>query len=127
MRRPGDKRYLNARGVTYELTVDDRGLWIDNEGGVWAFADDDASTDPIIRCGVGLLSLPASHPLTRACKPHDFKYSSPEYQWFHTRSEAEADLERDAKTVRWWGWTAPILKFLAHTFGGSKWENERTR
>lgn len=79
-----------------EVFLDDDGRWKDITGTVWGFPDDTASVDKVVRLGVGWLSLPMDHPLTRAAIAHDAAFSNPEYQRNHTRSEVDREFLRQA-------------------------------
>jgi len=103
--------------------------WYDDYGCLWAIEDDAKGADPVVRCGVGFASLPASHPLTDACRRHDYAYSSPTYQLFHTRKEADDFLYLQIKMVgkgHWYRILATPFYRLVRTFGWKFWENEKT-
>lgn len=122
----GDKRTIY--GV--EVTEGEDGLYRDALGTIYALADDSSSVDDTVRCGVGIASLPADSELTAACAPHDFKTSSPAYQRFHNRSEAEADLRRDLGLVatRWYNrLLAPVLATISSATSWKFWEWAKTR
>lgn len=124
-------KYFNFKGTTYVISKHEDGLWRDAWGCIYALAEDENSVDNIDRCGIGFLSLPINHPANAGCSPHDYKYSSPAYQLFHTRAEADADLERD-ETLLGFPVLGKVFRFLAKTFGGFKgklrlWENDKTR
>lgn len=91
-----------------------------------ALTDDAASVDPVNRCGIGIFSLSEDHPLTAACQPHDYAYSSPAYQLFHTREEADEMLEKLASQINGWSFLAKPFKWISRLFGASKWENNST-
>ena len=119
-------RFLHFKGQIWVIEKYQDGLWRDKWGTVYAVAEDTASVDNIDRCGIGWFSLPEKHPLTDACRPHDFMYSSPAFQMFHTREEADRAL--------WWyckilGFptTGKIFRWISDKLGGSKWENSETR
>ena len=121
-------RYMvSKRFGVIELQMGTDGLYRDDSGTVWAIADYD-SVDKVNRCGVGILSLPTTNPLTPACKVHDYMYSSKAYQVFHTRREADRYLEmlvRQEKSL--WRKAAGLMRRLAGWFGEALWENERTK
>ncbi len=122
-------KYVVANGVIHPLFLRIDGLYADSSGTIWALSESKTSADVIDRCGVGDLSLSPNHPLTAARKVHDFMYSSPAYQVFHTRKEADEELERLANLVdfgRYSFWAKP-LKWLSRLFGGKFWENNKTR
>lgn len=119
------KRSIIFRGEVIELSQGVDGLLRSKEGTVFAFREESKSVDEIDRCGIGILSLPADHILTDACRPHDYMYSSPAYQTFHTRAEADAELERLAHLIG--SSSGPALKYISKTVGGYFWENDATR
>ena len=97
---------------------------------MYALADDSRTLDPKVRCGVAPFALPESDEWTDACRPHDYAYSSPAYQTFNERSEADDKLELDLKLLS----KGPIRRFLsplaaglARVFGWLFWENPGTR
>ena len=105
------------------------GLWRDADGTIYALEDDRASVDPRNVCGVGPVSLPEDSPLNEACRPHDYEYSSPAYQAFHTREEADEDLRKNLELLsqgHWYHFVAYPFYWLARTFGGTFWENNMT-
>lgn len=126
-------KYIKFEGQIITVTqsaVD--GLWRSDDGTIWAYIDAASMNDPVSACGVGL-DLPNwtgwMRKLNEACGPHDFKYSSPAYQAFHTRSEADADLLRDTHEMADGAWWAPIgtaFAWIARKFGGKFWENRST-
>jgi hypothetical protein len=113
------------------------GLWRSSDGSIWAFADDTFSLDRKVRPGVGFFSWrkwwPWYNELTDAVRTHDYVYSSPAYQAFNTRQEADALLESHvnamADTINSTGLRilAKPFRKLAEWFGGKYWENETTR
>lgn len=124
-------RYLLFKGEIIPLYLDLlRNLWIDKDGTTYAFAENANSTDPIARCGINMLSFPTGSPLDDACKAHDFKYSSPTYQFYHIRAEADAALLRDLKQVSrgslYYIFATPFY-YIARLLGGKYWENKDTR
>lgn len=119
------KRYLVYKGSVFEVTKRDDGLWYDQFGTVIALAEDKNSVDPIDRCGVGILSLPADSSLTDACRPHDYAYSSDAYQAFHYRQDADEMLDH-LVAILGHPQLGELFEYLAHEFGASKWENKRT-
>lgn len=121
-------KYLVANGQVIVLYLCPDGLFRDRDGTVYALRDE-KSADAVERCGVGGLSLDPNHPLTSACKPHDFMYSSRAYQTFHTRAEADRELERLVKLVdegKYSIWAKPF-RWISRIFGGMFWENKNTR
>lgn len=108
-----------------KLTRNDKGFWVDSKGTVWALSDDSASVDPITRCGVGVFSLPKDSPLNELCSEHDYLYSSPAYQAYHTRQQADSELERIFKESGR-PLVGRLFYRLARWFGSSFWENKDT-
>lgn len=119
------KKYIVFRGETVELSQGVDGLFRCSAGTVWALRDEGASLDEIDRCGIGILSLPADHILTRACRPHDYMYSSTAYQVYHYRHEADDEVARLAHLVG--SHSGPALKYISKILGGWFWENDATR
>ena len=128
-------KYIHFKGsvIHLEKNIED-GLWRSLDGTIWAFADDSFSVDKKSRPGVGFFSWRSWWPwydeLTRAATPHDYMYSSPAYQAFNTRKEADDALEHSIKTLV----KNPVGKIIAVTFkalsrvfGKSFWENKTTR
>jgi len=123
-------KFIAFKTGMIKITLSDDMLWRSEDGTIWALADDTASVDSTVRCGVGLLSLPEDSPLTPGCKVHDYLYSSPAYQLFHTRAEADRYLRRQIKLIsgnRWYRVFAEPFKWLSEKFGGRYWENDKTR
>jgi hypothetical protein len=111
-----------------QLTQGTDRLWRSKEGTIFAFRERLGSVDDVDRCGIGIFSLPQSDPLTDACRPHDFSYSSPGYQAFHTRAEADAELWRHAKLIDGSSsWKVWLLRTIPPILGGAFWENSSTR
>lgn len=122
------KKYIVFKGVTVELKFIN-GLWRAPDGCIFALADDKAVVDTIDRCGIGIFSLPAKHPLTAACKVHDYMYSSPAYQLFNSRRTADEYLRRLINEVgegHWYGWLADPFYWISRTLGARFWENKLT-
>lgn len=122
----GEKKYIVAKGEVFTLTyslVDN--LWRAEDGTIFALRDDKASVDGVDRCGVWFFSLPEHHPLTASCIPHEMAYSSPSFQLFHTRKEADEMLFNLIKQNKKYKWLAWPFYFLARTFGGWFWEGKR--
>lgn len=121
-------RYLIFKGHVVPIFKSfEDGLWRDQFGTIIALRDDTATLDLSDRCGIGVFSLSESHELTAYCRPHDYAYSSPAYQVFHTRRQADEYL-RDliAENKKWW-WLANPFYWLSRLFGGRAWEHEATR
>lgn len=122
-----DVQYIIFRGEVVTLVRGEDDLWRDSLGTVFALRDDTGTADIVTRCGVGLFSLSPKHPLTAACQPHDYMYSSPAFQKFHSRWEADKYLAFLVRQVPWWRWLAQPFFDLAHLFGGRYWENRDTK
>lgn len=119
-------RYVPYRKGVIVLHRNKQGFWQDEYGTIWALQNGEASVDVIDRCGIGILSLPADHPLTRVCRPHDFMYSSPVFQYFYTRREADKWLYRHTKLFGF-PTVAEIFYNVSKWFGGKYWENWGTK
>lgn len=120
------KKYIIFRKEVIELSQGVDGLFRDHYGTIYALRDESASLDEIDRCGVGILSLPAGHILTRGCRPHDFMFSSRAYQVYHFRSEADDELQRYC-TELGYPVAGAIMSEISRGVGGWFWENEETR
>lgn len=122
-------RLVHFRGDSILVTQKENGLWYGPDGCIFAYAEEDSSVDQEVRCGVGPFSLPKDCELNGACAPHDYAYSSPAYQEFHTREEADRMLEEHLKLVaehsilRVLAWP---FRWLSRVFGGRYWENKET-
>lgn len=126
------KHYIVLKNQVIELTKGSDGLWRDADGGVYAYADAGSSVDDKSRCGVGIFSLPESSYLTPACAIHDYQYSSPAYQAFHTRQEADRALRRNIKTIVGSPYNpvyllGQLFKSVVDTLGSQYWDNKNTR
>lgn len=124
------KHYINFKGQTIELTKCSDGLWRNVDGDIFAYAEQGSSSDKEIRCGVGIFSLSKDHPLTPACEIHDYQFSSPAYQMFHTFDEANRQLRRNIKYIgrgKWYGILAQPFKSIVDIFGSRFWDNKNTR
>lgn len=122
-------RVVVFHGEEVCITRCEDGMWRDSEGTIYGFPDDSSSYDKVIRCGVWPFALPADDPMSIPAAPHDAKYANPTYQKFHTRSEADADLERDIANTQT-GWRRHLAKpfyRIVRIFGGLFWDNEETR
>lgn len=121
--------FIIAGREVIHLSLGNDGFYRDQHGTIFALRDDSDTVDLVDRCGVGVFSLPGNHPLNDACRSHDYMYSSPAYQAFHSRAEADAELGRlvgliELGSYRPW---APIFEFFSRLFGGKLWENKKTR
>lgn len=127
----GKVQYIKFRGEVIDLTYDGF-FWRDNFGTIYGYTDDTLSLDHTTQCGLAKIWAfdPSAFPeLTEACAPHDNKYSNPAFQAYHTREEADEDLERDVKLLApgRQKLLAKPFKWLARLFGGSAWENKQTK
>lgn len=111
------------------LTLGDDGLWRDDQGTIRAIADKGySSPDADNRAGYGIFSMPASHPCNGPAKIHDFEYSSPAYQKFHTRREADEELFQRLKQLptERRSLLPYIFYGIVRLFGGRFWDNKKT-
>lgn len=125
----GDIIYLPFRGEKIAVRFCADGFWRDGIGCIYGFIDDKTMTDKVVRCGVYPFALPANHPLSSACAPHDYAYSCPAYQVSHTREETDEKLERDLEIIAKGHWYDILVKpfyWIARNFGGRYWENDKT-
>lgn len=125
----GDKKYIVLAKTVVTLTENAMGLYEDAAGCVWALRDDSQTLDAVERCGIAPFALPSwgmFQQLNEMCKAHDFAYSCPAYQAFHTREDADQYLgtliSRGGYPV-----TGIIFEQIAHQLGGFAWENSKTR
>ncbi len=119
-------RYIVAGKKVVKLTRRINLLWYDDNGTEFALSDG-ISVDNVIRLGVGFFSLSEKNPLTNAARAHDFMYTSPAYQEYHTRKEADAVLYTHLRSLGANKLTAGTLWMLSRIFGGFFWENDKTR
>jgi hypothetical protein len=116
------------------LTLGEDRILRDCYGTEYSYADEKMMLDKSDRPGVGITAdileqLPEGwiEPLNEAAKAHDHKYSSTVYQRDHSRAEADADLDRDLKTLG----ASPVLRFFTSIFvsngGGGFWDNVKNR
>jgi len=124
-----NKYLLTKRFGVIKLTLIEDVLWRDEFGTVFALQDLRESSDKIPRCGVWPVVLPEWMPFTDVCVVHDFMYSSPAYQVFNTRREADDKFREllGAKTKdSWYSIFTYPLYLTVRVFGGFFWE-ERER
>lgn len=124
---PNIKHIATTRWGVIELRRGSDGFWRSPDDTIYAFADNADSVDNVTRCGVGWFSLSADDAATAACQPHDYAYSSPVYQAFHTREEADEMLQSLMSQVPDRELLATPFEELAEMFGGKYWENDKTR
>lgn len=113
--------YINR---TVRLKQKEDGFYYDDFGVIYALPDKASSVDDVSRCGIGVLSLPRGMSINDACKLHDYAYSSPVFQAFHTRKEADELLRQHAALLGY-----PILgrvfKTISRIFGAKYWEDKK--
>lgn len=102
------------------------GLWRFDDGTIAGISEEGASVDTVDRCGVGILSLPSFLPITDACRPHDFAYSSKAYQVSHTRQQADAYLEFLTNQISWYSVLAEPFYYISRLLGARLWEVKAT-
>jgi len=127
--KPTGPIYLAFRGETIQLNLTEKGLWVDKEGTVYAFADLSTALDMDDGCGIKPFKFPKGTPLDAGCKVHDYLYSSPAYQFFHTRKEADEYLrflhKQATKGSIFRIFVEPFYR-LSRWFGSGAWENKKT-
>jgi len=121
-------RYLVANGITIQLIKNLDGFWEDSEGTLYAYYETANTKDPVDRCGVAPLALPTWPIFVKmndACRPHDFAYSSPVYQAFHYRHDADEYLRtlQSKSGYPIFGW---IARTISRLIGRDYWENSKT-
>jgi hypothetical protein len=123
-------RFVVAGKKIYRLSRDENGLWRDKHGVIWALRSDSASVDDYQGCGVHLAALPDWHifrNLNEICARHDYMYSSPAFQFFYTRKDADEYLEALINQAEYFSVVAKPFKWLSRIFGGRFWESNKTR
>lgn len=130
-------RYIHFKGKTEAVVKGIDGLWRTLDGTIIAFAEEADSADKEVRPGVGFFSWRSwwifSDELTDAARPHDYMYSSPAYQMFHTRAEADNALEETIREISKekdepaLAYFALPFRKLANWLGSGFWENPNTR
>lgn len=104
------------------------GLWRDQTGCVYALPDAASSLDKEVRAGIGPFSMPEGSPVNDVAKAHDTAYSTPAYQAFHTRKEADLKLYNDiAAMPTWHKHLALPFYAIVRSLGWLFWENPKTR
>lgn len=123
-----DKKFIIFKGKNIELTKLADGIYMDDNNTVYAYTSNDSSVDKETRAGIGWFSLSKTHILSEYSRGHDFAYSSPYYQAFHTREEADHYLEQCLKLAP--GYEHSIIpelfEFLSRQIGIHLWENKDT-
>lgn len=120
------ERWLPYKKAPIKIVKGMDGLWKDSDGTVYSIEEATDSVDSEARCGVGIFSLPKSSPLTAACRSHDHAYSSPTYQVFNSREEADKYLEQQVAILSN-RVVAKAFYLLSRIFGASLWENKTNR
>lgn len=123
-----DVKYVVTKrfGITQVIRGADS-FFRDAEGTLYAFREG-PTADATDRCGVWPFALPLwpmFQTVNDACKPHDFAFSSPVYQAFHTYNEANEMLE----AVQILGGHPVFGAFaeqIAAILGMEYWENKST-
>lgn len=121
-----EPKYFAFKQTLVELRHLEDGLWHSSDGTTFALTDDAAIKDPFDRCGVGVFSFPSDHPLTDACRAHDYMYSSPAFQLFHNRAAADAWLLFLAEQVDKKTPLPRLFYWISRIFGGKFWDNSVT-
>lgn len=125
-----EKKYITVpeNGRIYELTRGEDGLWRDISGTIWALREGPvADIDEV--CGVDPVALPAWYifeKINAACRPHDYAFSSPAYQAFHTFDEANQYLKA-LQTIVGFPLLGEIFREISDEFGRKYWENTATK
>ena len=122
-------RYIIFHGRSIPITKDDDGLWRDPQGTIFAFGEASASSDSVVRCGVGpIFSLSPNYWMTPACAVHDYAYTSIAWQTFHSREQTDALLEKlgDEIPGHVASITPEVFEMLARIFGSSFWDVNQT-
>lgn len=103
-------------------------LYYDPLGTIWALPEIPPGTDPVKQLGIGYLwALSPKNPWTPAATAHDYSYSSPAYQKFHTRLEADTKLYHDLLSVGAPQSVALLFYGIVRVVGGVFWDNPDTR
>lgn len=121
---PGEVKYL-ATNPPIKLTRGEDLLWYDDYGTCFALAEPAESDDEVVRCGIGLFSFDPSFAGTRACAPHDYAYSSPAYQKFKSRKEADLKMYNDLRKNGVHPKLATVMWGVARVLGGFFWEGSK--
>jgi len=124
-------RYIVEKGRIKFLTQNRDGFYADVDGTIYAL-EHARTMNEIAKCGVAPFTLPSSHELTALCKVHDYMYSSPVYQAFYTRHQADIWLRDNIKSYPKY-WYNKLLSepfYITCKFFGkyrNLWENRKTR
>lgn len=123
-----DIKYIitNKFGVT-KLTRNSDNFYQDDKGTLYAYKDG-ATSDPVDRFGIWPFALPLwpiFQAINDAAKPHDFQYTAPVYQAFHTEEEANHNLDQRLALIG-----HPLLGAISdwatNQYGFHWWENLKT-
>lgn len=119
------RRLLNA--TLYER---EDGLWEDAKGTIYALTDPKLSVDTNNQAGVGIFVLPKGHFLSQAAPMHDYMFSSPAFQRYHSLAEANLWFLRNAailgngkRGARLW---LGVARFALGRFSRYFWDNPDT-
>lgn len=136
-------KFINFKGKSirlYHNPVD--GYWYDETGTAYGLRDNgDITGKEESRAGAGPFLMPKFfYRINDYVRAHDNKYSIPIYQAYHSRAEADSDLENDIKYLAdpsfisrsYYGILGRSFRILASIFGGlggvfRLWENKKTR
>lgn len=124
------ERHVVAGRKIYRLELGSNGLWRDRHGVIWALQDDHASLDLNQVCGVFPFSLPNWHifrQLNDICAKHDYMYSTPAFQYFHTRKDADEYLQMLLEQDKYLSWLGRPFKWVCRIFGGRFWDRKESR
>lgn len=123
-----NKKFIIFKGSIITITQDSDGLWYDDNNTIYAYSEPKDSVDTEVRAGIGWFSLPSDSLLSAYSRGHDHAYSSPAYQAFHTRKEADEYLEACLKLCPGYDATVvpELFTFLSRMFGSFFWENKQT-
>ena len=127
--KPGDKMWVSFRQERIKITLGPDNLWRDEQGTIYGFIKDSYQKDKVTRLGIAPLVLPKKVRINDAAQAHDYAYSSPAYQEFNTRKEAdkilEAQVEQLGHGTIWQALAKPIY-WITRLLGGKYWENKKT-
>lgn len=126
-----EHRYIHFSGKTIELTKNADGLWADSTGCIYGVREESAMTDKEDRIGVWPFVFPFKTRLDGIYKVHDYMYSCPAWQFFHTREESDAWAYEEHLRETEGFWPLRILaqpfRYIIKNFGGQFWDNPKTR
>jgi hypothetical protein len=125
-----DVRYLAFKTGIIEVTRATNDRFYDKDGCEYAFAEDANMVDKISRIGVWPFVFPQGTVLDAPAKVHDFMYSCPSYQAYHTREEADAYLRENELKATEGSWLRIFVQpfyWITRVLGGRYWENKETK